>query len=126
VQYDHDPRPTDYPITDRVVEAFQLYVQRHPELGLTPAQVKAETDYARIRLREEITTAAFGAEAGARTLLDSDPQLLRALEAFPDAKRLAEMIRNGTAVSLRLTSPAPAWRTEADEDWWLLDEGLLT
>ncbi len=126
VQYDHDVRPADYPITDRVVEAFQLYVQRHPELGLTAAQVKAETDYARIRLREEMTTAAFGAEAGARTLLDSDPQLLRALEAFPDAKRLAEMIRNGNAVSLRLSSPAPGWRTEADEDWWLLDEGLLT
>src|SRR5947207_11370941 len=57
-----------------------------PELGLTPAQAKAETDYTRIRLREEMTTAAYGAEAGARTLLDSDPQLLRALEAFPDRK----------------------------------------
>jgi len=29
-------------------------------------------------------------------LLDSDAQVLRALEALPDAKRLAESIMNGT------------------------------
>ena len=125
VQYDHDLRPTDYPITDRVVEAFQLYVSHHPELGLTFAQAKAEIDYARIRLREEIMTAAYGAEAGARTLLDSDPQMLRALEAFPDAKRLAEMIRNGTAVSLKLNTDAQPARTWFDEDW-SYDDALLT
>src|SRR5205085_9360400 len=43
VQYDHDLRPTDYPITDRVVEAFQTYVQHHAELGLTSVQVQANT-----------------------------------------------------------------------------------
>ena len=124
VQYDHEPRATDYPVTDRVVEAFQTYVQHHPELGLTPAQVKAETDYVRIRLREEIATAAFGSEAGARSLLDSDPQLLRALEAFPDAKRLAETIRNGGSVSLNLPTSAPAWPAWSDDAWFL--DGLLT
>jgi carboxyl-terminal processing protease len=124
VQYDHELRPTDYPITDRVVEAFQTYVQHHPEFGLTPAQVKAETDYARIRLREEIATAAFGSEAGARSLLDSDPQLLRALEAFPDAKRLAETIRNGGSASLNLNTSAPGLPLWSADDWFL--DSLLT
>ncbi len=124
VQYDHELRPTDYPVTDRVVEAFQTYVARHPELVLTTAQVKAEADYIRIRLREEITTAAFGAEAGARTLLDSDPQLLRALEAFPDAKHLAETIRNGGEVSLKLYTSAPTESELVGDDWFL--DGLLT
>ncbi len=124
VQYEHELRPTDYPVTDRVVEAFQTYVLHHPELSLTAAQVKAETDYIRIRLREEITTAAFGAEAGARTLLDSDPQLLRALEAFPDAKHLAETIRNGGEVSLKLYKSAPAQSELIGDDWFL--DGLLT
>jgi len=32
-------------------------------------------------------------------LLDSDPQVLRALEALPDAKRLAESIRTGAVSS---------------------------
>ena len=100
VKYGHELRPTDYPVTDKVVEAFRAYVRKHgEELGLTAAQVDADLDYARLRLREEIVTAAYGTEAGSRTLLDSDPQLLRALEVFPDAKRLAEMTRNGGPAS---------------------------
>ncbi|HKP72411.1 MAG TPA: S41 family peptidase [Pyrinomonadaceae bacterium] len=97
--YGHFPRPTDYVVNERVLEAFRAYVRRDPESGLTPALVDAEADYARLRIREEITTAAYGNEAAIRTLLDSDPQLLRALEVFPDAKRLAEMVRNGASQS---------------------------
>ena len=125
VQYERDARATDYPITERVVEAFQNFVRRHPELNLTPQQAEAEADYVRIRLREEIITAAFGAEAGARTLLDSDPQLQRALEAFPDAKRLAEAIRNGSDVSLQLNPPTPHARIWFGADSYF-DDALLT
>ena len=53
----------------------------------------------KLRLHEEIITAAFSNDAGARILLDSDPQVLRALEALPDAKRLAESVREGTSRS---------------------------
>jgi hypothetical protein len=51
-------------------------------------------DFVRLRIREEVVTAAFASDAGARVLLDSDPQVLRALEALPEAKRLAESVRN--------------------------------
>jgi len=44
--------------------------------------------------------AAFGADAGQRVLLESDPQALRAIGVLPDAKRLAESVRNGTPLSL--------------------------
>jgi carboxyl-terminal processing protease len=126
VQYEREARYVDYPITDRAVEAFQNFIRHHPEFGLTAQQTEAEVDYVRIRLREEIITAAFGAEAGARTLLDNDPQLQRALEAFPDAKRLAETIRNGGDISLKLNTSAPTnARPTASEDDWFMD-GLLT
>ena len=46
----------------------------------------------KLRLREEIITASFSNDAGARVLLDSDTQVLRALEALPDAKRLAKVL----------------------------------
>jgi carboxyl-terminal processing protease len=94
VLYGQHPRPTDLPVTDRVLEAFKEFVHKDEETyGLTPAQLDAEADYARLRVRDEIATAAYGNEGGLRTLLDSDPQLLRALEALPDARRLAEMVR---------------------------------
>lgn len=94
-----NPRAADYPITDRVIEAFRGYLQRDPSLGIQPAQIDGEMDYVRLRLRYEFITAAFGGDAAGRILIENDPQLLRSLEAFPDAKRLAESVRNGSLQS---------------------------
>jgi len=99
VQYGKNPKPGDYPITDRVVEAFRNWVRTDAQSQLTLVQVDAELEFVKLRLREEIITAGFSNDAGARVLLDADPQLLRALEALPDAKRLAEMVRSGTSRS---------------------------
>jgi len=100
VLYGQQPRAADYPVNDRVVEALRAFVRRESErVGITPAQLEAEMDYARIRLRDEIVTAGYGQEAGQRTLLEHDPQLMRALEAFPDARRLAELIKSGASSS---------------------------
>jgi carboxyl-terminal processing protease len=95
VQYGQNPKAGDYPITERVVEAFRNFVRTDTESHLTPAQLDEEMDFVKLRLREEIITAAYSNDAGARVLLDSDPQVLRALEALPDARKLAESIKTG-------------------------------
>lgn len=95
VQYGKNARPTDFPISERVLEAFRNFVRTKPEFQVQPAQIDEELDFAKLRLRQEIITAAFSNDAGARVLLDSDAQVLRALEALPDAKRLADSTRNG-------------------------------
>jgi carboxyl-terminal processing protease len=99
VEYGHSPRASDYPVTDRVVEAFRTFLRNDSQVGLSQTQIDEELDFVKFRLRGEVVTAAFGSDAGARILLESDPQVLRALEALPDAKRLAESIRNGTSQS---------------------------
>jgi len=93
VQYGRNAKPGDYAINERVLEAFRAFVRNDTESQLTNAQIDEELDFAKLRLREEIVTAAYSNDAGARVLLDSDPQVLRALEALPDAKRLAEAAR---------------------------------
>jgi carboxyl-terminal processing protease len=95
VQYGKNPRNADYPITDKLVEAFRAFVKADTESQLSQTQLDEELDFVKLRLREEIITAAFSLDAGARVLVDSDPQVLRALEALPDAKRLAESVRQG-------------------------------
>ncbi|HEY5073214.1 MAG TPA: S41 family peptidase, partial [Pyrinomonadaceae bacterium] len=104
VEYGHAPKSTDYVISDRVVEAFRNYLRKDQSQHLQVAQVDADLDFAKLRLRQEIITAAFGADAGQRVLLESDPQALRAIGVLPDAKRLAESIRNGTPISFNLKS----------------------
>jgi len=97
VQYGRSAKPTDFPITDRVLEAFRNYVRTEPANQLQAAQIDAELEFVKLRLRQEIVTAAFSNDAGARVLLDSDVQVLRALDALPDAKRLADNARNGVS-----------------------------
>src|ERR1700704_3973144 len=99
VQYGKNAKATDYPINDRVIDAFRSFVRTDTLSQLTPAQLDEELEFVKLRLREEIVTAAYSNDAGARVLLDSDPQVLRALEALPDAKRLAESVRTGTSQS---------------------------
>jgi carboxyl-terminal processing protease len=104
VEYGHAPKATDYVITDRVIEAFRNYVRKDQSQHLQIPQIDADLDFVKLRLREEIITAAFGADAGQRVLLESDPQALRAIGVLPDAKRLAESVRNGTPISFNLKS----------------------
>ena len=95
VQYWKNAKPADYPITDRVVEAFRNFVRTQPDFHVLPAQIDEELEFTKLRLRQEIITASFSNDAGARVLLDSDQQVLRALEALPDAKRLADNALKG-------------------------------
>lgn len=97
VHYGKTARATDFPITDRVVEAFRNFVRTQPDFNVLPAQIDEELEFTKRRLRQEIITAAFSNDAGARVLLDSDAQVLRALEALPDAKRLADGARGGVS-----------------------------
>ncbi len=97
VQYGKNPKASEFPINERVLEAFRTFVRNDAESQLTANHLEEDLDFVKLRLREEIVTAAFSNDAGVRVLLDSDPQVLRALEALPDAKRLAEMVRSGAS-----------------------------
>jgi carboxyl-terminal processing protease len=91
-QFGKSPRPTDFPVNDKVLQAFRDFAKRDPESGLTLAQIDREIEYVRLRIREGLVNANYGGDASTRFLLDGDPQVLRALEFFPEAKSLAENI----------------------------------
>lgn len=91
-QFGRAPRPTDLQVTDKVLQAFRDFVKRDAQSGLAPAQVEREIEYARLRIRENLVNASYGGDAATRFLLDGDPQMLRALELFPEAKLLAETV----------------------------------
>src|SRR5205085_10982694 len=82
------------------LDACRTFVKKEQIRHLQPAEIDADLDFVKLRLRQETVTAMYGADAGQRVLLESDPQALRAVGILPDAKRLAESVRNGTPVSL--------------------------
>jgi carboxyl-terminal processing protease len=97
-QFGRYPRPNELQVSDRVVEAFRDFARRDPESGLSAAQLDAEMEYVRLRLRDDIITAAYGGDASGRFLLESDPQMLRALELLPEARALAETASKSLAL----------------------------
>jgi carboxyl-terminal processing protease len=82
----------DLAISDRLYEAFKNFVVSNKENGLTAENLAGQVDYAKTRLREELATATYSNEAGIQVLLESDPQLAKAVESMPEAKKMSENI----------------------------------
>ncbi|MBK8301936.1 MAG: S41 family peptidase [Pyrinomonadaceae bacterium] len=80
--------PNEFAITDRIFEAFRSFAAADPKSGLTAENINSQSEYARMRLREELATANYSNEAGVQVLLEADPQVLKAIEAMAQASGL--------------------------------------
>jgi carboxyl-terminal processing protease len=80
--------PNDLQISDKMLEAFRAFVVNDKENGLSSENINSQIDYARARLREELATANYSTEAGYQVLLEQDPQVLKAIDAIPEARKL--------------------------------------
>ncbi|HEX6125542.1 MAG TPA: S41 family peptidase, partial [Pyrinomonadaceae bacterium] len=82
--------PNAFPISDKLFEAFRNYTVADKASGLTAENLNSQADFAKMRLREELATANYSNEAGIQVLLEGDPQILKAVEVMPEARRLLE------------------------------------
>ena len=81
-------QPSDFSISDKMYDAFRSFAASDKENGLTAENVTSQADYAKRRLREELATANYSTEAGVQVLLESDPQILKAIDSMPHAGEL--------------------------------------
>lgn len=88
----HRLQASDLPITDKLLESFKAFIEKDKDLGLTGENVNSQLDYAKSRLREELASANYSTEAGTQVLLETDPQVLKAVDALPEAKKLFESV----------------------------------
>jgi carboxyl-terminal processing protease len=82
--------PGEFEISDQLFNAFIEFTVKDKEFGLTAANINSQKAFAKSRLRGEIATANNSNEAGQQVLLESDPQVLKAVDAIPEAKKLLE------------------------------------
>jgi carboxyl-terminal processing protease len=87
-------RPTvqngEFQINDRLFEAFIDYAVKNKENGLSAENINSEKEFAKARLRAELATAHNSSEAGQQVLLENDPQVLKAIELVPEARKFLE------------------------------------
>jgi carboxyl-terminal processing protease len=99
-EYGYQLRGNEYHLTDQVIAAFRAFIRERHELHVSEDQLNRNIEYARLRIRAEVITAAYGVEVGERFLIESDDQALRAVEEIPKAQRITDQAR--------LFSPSPS------------------
>lgn len=82
-------QPEAFQISDKLFDSFRQYTLGIKDAGLTAENINSQTEFSKTRLREELATANHSNEAGAQVLLEVDPQILKAIEALPEARKLA-------------------------------------
>lgn len=80
----------EFPITDQLVNSFREFLRTRTDLRISESRVHRNQAYIRTRIRAELITAAYGIEAAEQFLLDSDPQVMRAIEEIPKARQLRD------------------------------------
>ncbi len=88
--YKQTVAPGDFQISDNLLNAFRAFAAQDEKSGLSAANINSQVDYVKARIREEIATANNSSEAGQQVLLESDPQVLKAIDAIVEAKKLLE------------------------------------
>ena len=82
--------PGTFVISDKLLEVFRNYTVADKASGLSAENINAQIDFAKTRLREELATANYSNEAGIQVLLEVDPQVLKAIEIMPDARKMLD------------------------------------
>ena len=82
--------PSSFVIPDKLFEAFRSFTLADKASGLSAENINAQIDFAKTRLREELATANYSNEAGIQVLLEVDPQVLKAIEVMPEARKMLD------------------------------------
>jgi carboxyl-terminal processing protease len=90
-------QPQEFAVTDKLFEAFRNFAAADSVNGLTAQNILSQSEYARMRIRQELATANSSTEAGVQVFLETDPQVLKAIETMPQATSLITMNRRSGA-----------------------------
>ncbi len=85
--------PGSFEISDQLFDTFVKATVAESASGLSAENLAADAAYARMRLREELATANHSNEAGFQVLLESDPQVLKAVESMNEARAFHQRYR---------------------------------
>jgi carboxyl-terminal processing protease len=97
IEFRHDLKATDFPITDALFKELKRFAASKPELKATPEQLDRSRPFVERQLRFELATAAYGMMAALQVLNESDPQIARGVEALPRARELAQAAKRAKA-----------------------------
>jgi carboxyl-terminal processing protease len=97
IEFRHDLKETDFPVTDALFKELKKFAASKPEYKATPEQLERSRPFVERQLRFELSTAAYGMMAALQVLNENDPQIARAVDALPRARELAQAAKRAKA-----------------------------
>lgn len=95
IDYGHDVKAEDYPITDNLFKTFKTFVASDETFKLKEAQLDRNREFIARQLRYDIATAAYGTVTASQVQVADDPQVAKAIEVLPRAKELSVAAMRG-------------------------------
>lgn len=87
VIFNYDIKKDEFTITEKLYKTFEKYAVAN--YGIDSGQMAREKEFVERLMRTELVTAAYGSQTSFQVFNEYDPQLQKALNLFPDAKKLA-------------------------------------
>jgi carboxyl-terminal processing protease len=88
----HHGVPRSFEVTPAVLQEFQTFLEGR-KIKWTPADVETNRERLKGEIKEAIVSAQFGLEEGYKVYTETDRQIQKALELFPEAQHLASLAR---------------------------------
>ena len=104
IVFEHDIKPTDFPVTDSLYAAFKQYAM--DKYKMPAAELDHEREFIDRTLRTELITAAFGSQTSRQVFNEYDEQIFKAIELMPQAKQLALQSERVRLTANRQKNPA--------------------
>lgn len=79
----------DFPVNDALAVKFAEYLRQNKGWNIDPSVVQSEFEFIKLRIRNNLATAAFGSVSATQVLIENDPQIARAVADLPRASQLA-------------------------------------
>jgi carboxyl-terminal processing protease len=83
----------DFVVDDNVIAEFRRVLDKE-KVTYTDADIAANLDWIKREIKKEVFISVFGLPAGDQVELEDDPQVVRAIEALPQARALYENVRH--------------------------------
>jgi len=82
----------EFVVDDIVMKDFRNYLSKH-NIRYTEPDLSENLDWVKRKIKQEVFMSAYGMQEGYKVQLDSDPQVVKAIEAIPQARALYQNAR---------------------------------
>ena len=85
----HPDIDSTFEVTPSIVEEFKEFLAKE-KIDYSPSDFEPETEYIKVRIKQEVFAHKWGLAAGYQLLVQADPSVQKALELFPQAEKLLQ------------------------------------